>query len=191
MPPEDRRPQDELQVLIATGALAEGYNLQDARILVNYDLPWTVLQLAQRMGRLWRPWREPREIHVYNFVPSTMDHPKLRHGRQWRRRLEERNEEHRTFAQIPVLIRRELGDRTEEGYQMERLARELYLRDDDSLDLDQVLDFVHSADSLATSTFYRDLVNIQNSSGLNMPGSTGLSCRMSQPTDCRSSVRWL
>jgi len=180
VPPEDRRPQEELQVLVATGALAEGYNLQDARILVNYDLPWTVLQLAQRMGRLLRPWREPREIHVYNFVPSTMENPQVRHARQWQRRLEERNEEHRAFAQIPVLIRRELGGRTEEGYQMEILARELYLRDDDGLDLDQVLDFVHSADSLATSTFYRDLVNIQNPAELSRLPAGIRSARMSK-----------
>lgn len=160
--PEDRNPNDSIQVLIATGALSEGFNLQDSNILVNYDLPWTVLQLAQRMGRLLRPWDTPREVYIYNFVPSTMDHPKLRHARRWQSRLQERSEQHRSFAQIPVLIRQESGAQAEQGYQMEKLARELYIRDDENLDLDEVLEFIHNADSLNTSTFYKDLANIAN-----------------------------
>ena len=67
--------QDGIQVLVVTSRLAEGYNLQDASILVNYDLPWTVLMLAQRMGRILRPWHEPREITIYNFVPQAMLNP--------------------------------------------------------------------------------------------------------------------
>ena len=83
-----------------------GFNLQNTSILVNYGLLSTVLQLAQRMGRLLRPRDNPREIFIYNFVPSTMDHPKLRNPR----RLQERGEQHRSFAQIPVLIRPEPGE---------------------------------------------------------------------------------
>jgi hypothetical protein len=45
---------------------------------------------------------------------------------------------------------------------MEKLARELYIRNDDGLDLDEVLEFIHNADSLTTSTFYKDLANIPN-----------------------------
>jgi hypothetical protein len=40
--------EDDVKVLVVTSALAEGYNLQDASVLVNYDLPWRVLMLAQR-----------------------------------------------------------------------------------------------------------------------------------------------
>jgi len=162
VPEEDRQPGEELQALICTNALAEGFNLQDARILVNYDMPWTILQLAQRMGRILRPWRTPRDVIIYNFIPSTMNHPKLRNARRWRSRLHERSEQHRSFAQIPVLIRQDVGGKIEEGYEMEQLASELYVQTETSLDLDEVLDFIQNADALTTSTFYKDLANIAN-----------------------------
>lgn len=164
VPEEDRKPEEELQVLICTSALAEGFNLQDSRILVNYDLPWTILQLAQRMGRILRPWNTPRDVIIYNFIPSTMDHPRLRNARRWQRRLQERNEQHRSFSQIPVLIRQESTGKAEEGYEMEQLASELFVQKEANLDLDEVLDFIQNADALTTSTFYKDLANIPNPS---------------------------
>jgi superfamily II DNA or RNA helicase len=159
---EDRHPEEEIQVLICTNALSEGFNLQDARILVNYDLPWTILQLAQRMGRILRPWKTPRDILIYNFIPSTMDHPRLRNARRWQRRLLERSEQHRSFAQIPVLIRQDISGKLEEGFEMEQLASELYVQPETNLNLDEVLEFIQNADSLTTSTFYKDLANITN-----------------------------
>ncbi|MCY4492820.1 MAG: DEAD/DEAH box helicase, partial [Acidimicrobiaceae bacterium] len=39
---------DELRVLISTDVLSEGQNLQDAHIVVNYDLPWAIVKLVQR-----------------------------------------------------------------------------------------------------------------------------------------------
>ena len=45
---------------------------------------------------------------------------------------------------------------------MGKLARELYIREDDILDLDQVQDVILNADSLTTSTFYKDLARIPN-----------------------------
>ncbi len=38
--PEERNPQAEIHVLVASRAVSEGFNLQDASVLVNYDLPW-------------------------------------------------------------------------------------------------------------------------------------------------------
>jgi len=170
VPVEDRQYQDELQVLICTSALAEGFNLQDSRILVNYDLPWTILQLAQRMGRILRPWHSPRDIIIYNFIPSTMDHPRLRNARRWQSRLHERSEQHRSFSQIPVLIRQGSGNgvQGEEGYEMEQLASELYTHKETNLDLDEVLEFIQNADALTTSTFYKDLANIPNQSEITL-----------------------
>lgn len=163
--PEDRKPDDEIQVLIASRAISEGYNLQDASILVNYDLPWTVLQLAQRMGRILRPWQEPRDITIYNFVPSTMDNERIRHARNWQERLRKRSHEHRSLAQIPVMV---YDESRREGlareYEMEKLGRELYLAKETSADLnlDEVMQFVNQVDELTTSTFYKDLAEIRN-----------------------------
>ena len=136
--------------------------MQDSRILVNYDLPWTVLKLAQRMGRILRPWRTPRDVLIFNFIPSTMDNARLCNARRWRSRLHERSELHRTFAQIPVLIRQESREKNEEGYEMEQLASEQYVQTETSLDLDEVLDFIQNADALTTGIFYKDLANIPN-----------------------------
>ncbi|MFZ5822083.1 MAG: helicase-related protein [Chloroflexota bacterium] len=163
--PEDRKPNEEIQVLIASRAISEGYNLQDASILVNYDLPWTVLQLAQRMGRILRPWKEPRNITIYNFVPSTMDHQRIRHARNWQERLKKRSHEHRSLAQIPVMVYDESKrEHLSREFEMEKLGRELYLAKDTTanLNLEEVMQFVNQVDELSTSTFYKDLAEIRN-----------------------------
>jgi hypothetical protein len=41
-------------VLIATDVLSEGQNLQDCAIVVNFDLPWAIIRLIQRAGRVDR-----------------------------------------------------------------------------------------------------------------------------------------
>jgi superfamily II DNA or RNA helicase len=163
--PEERNPKDEIQVLIATRSMAEGFNLQDASILVNYDLPWTVLQLAQRMGRILRPWGYPRDVTIYNFVPSTMDHERIRHARNWEQRLQERSRQHRSLAQIPVMVHKESRKANlDQQFEMEKLGREIFLASDDAavLDLEQVMEFIQSVDDLTTSTFYNDLAIIAN-----------------------------
>jgi len=43
---------DETRVLLATDVLSEGQNLQDASIIVNFDLPWAIIRLIQRAGRV-------------------------------------------------------------------------------------------------------------------------------------------
>ena len=64
-----RARSDDIHILIATDAIAEGENLQDADIVVNYDLPWTPLYLIQRVGRVDRPTKQVRTIEVWNFYP--------------------------------------------------------------------------------------------------------------------------
>jgi superfamily II DNA or RNA helicase len=60
----------ELRVLIATDVLAEGQNLQDAHIIVNYDLPWAIIRLIQRAGRVDRIGQMHDTITVYSFLPA-------------------------------------------------------------------------------------------------------------------------
>ena len=61
---------DELRVLITTDTLSEGQNLQDARIVVNFDLPWAIIRLVQRAGRVDRIGQQAREILCYCFLPE-------------------------------------------------------------------------------------------------------------------------
>ena len=60
----------ELRVLVATDVLSEGQNLQDAAIVVNYDLPWAIVRLIQRAGRVDRIGQKAEEILCYSFMPS-------------------------------------------------------------------------------------------------------------------------
>lgn len=61
---------DELRVLITTDTLSEGQNLQDAHIIVNFDLPWALIRLVQRAGRVDRIGQKAREIICYCFLPE-------------------------------------------------------------------------------------------------------------------------
>jgi superfamily II DNA or RNA helicase len=60
----------ELRVLIATDVLSEGQNLQDAAIVVNYDLPWAIIRLIQRAGRIDRVGQRADTIFCYSFLPA-------------------------------------------------------------------------------------------------------------------------
>ena len=64
------RPEDELRVLIATDVLSEGQNLQDCYIVVNYDLPWAIIRLVQRAGRVDRIGQKAENILCYSFLPA-------------------------------------------------------------------------------------------------------------------------
>jgi hypothetical protein len=64
------KPEDELRILIATDVLSEGQNLQDCSIVVNYDLPWAIIRLIQRAGRVDRIGQQAENIICYSFLPA-------------------------------------------------------------------------------------------------------------------------
>lgn len=61
---------DELRVLICTDVLSEGQNLQDCNVVVNFDLPWAIIRLIQRAGRVDRIGQRAEEIRCYSFLPA-------------------------------------------------------------------------------------------------------------------------
>ncbi|HPG61133.1 MAG TPA: helicase-related protein [Casimicrobium sp.] len=61
---------EELRVLICTDVLSEGQNLQDSHVVVNFDLPWAIIRLIQRAGRVDRIGQKSEEIHCYSFLPA-------------------------------------------------------------------------------------------------------------------------
>ncbi len=61
------RRKDGPNVLVCTAAGREGINLQFARILFNYDLPWNPMDLEQRIGRIHR-YGQQSTAQVYNLV---------------------------------------------------------------------------------------------------------------------------
>lgn len=62
---ESEHIEHELDVLVATDVLSEGQNLQDAHIVVNYDLPWAIIRLVQRAGRVDRIGQESDVVKIY------------------------------------------------------------------------------------------------------------------------------
>ncbi|MCC8113070.1 MAG: phospholipase D-like domain-containing protein [Bacteroidales bacterium] len=63
-------PEEQTRVLIATDVLSEGQNLQDSHVVVNFDLPWAIIRLIQRAGRVDRIGQKAEQIFCYSFFPA-------------------------------------------------------------------------------------------------------------------------
>jgi len=80
-------PQDEeIDLLIATDCISEGQNLQDADLLINFDIHWNPVRLIQRFGRIDRIGSVNNRIQMVNFWPT----PDLNHYIKLKDRVEAR-----------------------------------------------------------------------------------------------------
>jgi superfamily II DNA or RNA helicase/HKD family nuclease len=62
---------DHFDVLITSDKLAEGFNLNRAGAIINYDIPWNPTRVIQRVGRINRIGAKVYdELFIYNFFPS-------------------------------------------------------------------------------------------------------------------------
>ena len=68
--PGQGQPEHEFRVLVATDVLSEGQNLQDCHVVVNYDLPWAIIRIIQRAGRVDRIGQKAEEILCHSFLPA-------------------------------------------------------------------------------------------------------------------------
>ena len=64
---EEFRNNPDVLVLVATDAAGEGVNLQNANLMVNYDLPWNPNRLEQRFGRIHRIG-QTEVCHLWNLI---------------------------------------------------------------------------------------------------------------------------
>jgi superfamily II DNA or RNA helicase len=85
-------PEQELRVLIATDVLSEGQNLQDCAVVVNFDLPWAIIRLIQRAGRVDRIGQKAENIVCYSFLPAEGVERIIRLRSRVRQRLRENAE---------------------------------------------------------------------------------------------------
>ena len=85
-------PADELRIVVATDVLSEGQNLQDCCIVVNYDLPWAIIRLVQRAGRVDRIGQQSNTILCYSFLPAEGVERIIRLRARVRQRLRENAE---------------------------------------------------------------------------------------------------
>lgn len=84
--------KDELRVVITTDVLSEGLNLQDCSIVINFDLPWAIIRLIQRAGRIDRIGQNAGNVLCYSFLPADGIERILRLRARVRERLRENAE---------------------------------------------------------------------------------------------------
>ncbi|OFY93623.1 MAG: NgoFVII family restriction endonuclease, partial [Bacteroidetes bacterium RIFOXYB2_FULL_35_7] len=88
----DVKETDEIRVLITTDVLSEGQNLQDAHVILNYDLPWAIIRLIQRAGRVDRIGQKAEQIFCYSFLPEDGIEKIIRLRSRLKTRLEQSDE---------------------------------------------------------------------------------------------------
>lgn len=62
--------KNPIDILITTDVLSEGQNLQDADMVINYDIHWNPVRVIQRVGRIDRIGSPNNEIQTINFWPA-------------------------------------------------------------------------------------------------------------------------
>ena len=62
---------DDYDVLVTSDKLSEGYNLNRAGLIINYDIPWNPTRVIQRVGRINRMSAKVFDkLYIYNFFPT-------------------------------------------------------------------------------------------------------------------------
>ncbi len=62
---------NEYDILIATDAISEGYNLHRAGVIFNYDIPFNPTRVIQRVGRINRINKKVFDrLFIFNFFPT-------------------------------------------------------------------------------------------------------------------------
>ena len=65
--------KDDYQILLATDKISEGFNLNRAGAIINYDIPWNPTKVIQRVGRINRIGKKVfNELYIFNFFPTLM-----------------------------------------------------------------------------------------------------------------------
>jgi len=64
---------NDFKLLIATDAISEGFNLNRADVIFNYDIPYNPTRVIQRVGRINRIGKRVQEkIYIYNYFPTVI-----------------------------------------------------------------------------------------------------------------------
>jgi SNF2 family DNA or RNA helicase len=124
------RQKDGPHVLVCTAAGREGINLQFARVLFNFDLPWNPMDVEQRIGRIHR-YGQRDTAQVYNLILSDTIEGRI----------------FLMLDQKPVEIARALGKVDEAGNVAEDLRAQVLGQLSERLNYDRLyqLDFGHSS----------------------------------------------
>ena len=69
---DDRSSQsDDYDILLGTDKISEGFNLNRAGMIINYDIPWNPVRVIQRLGRINRISKKVfNKLYIVNFFPT-------------------------------------------------------------------------------------------------------------------------
>ncbi|HDL74884.1 MAG TPA: AAA family ATPase, partial [bacterium] len=70
--------KNDFKLLITTDVLAEGANLHQANVVINYDIPWNPTRIMQRVGRINRVDTKHDEIYTYTFFPTDQSNEQIK-----------------------------------------------------------------------------------------------------------------
>jgi superfamily II DNA or RNA helicase/HKD family nuclease len=63
--------KDEYDIILSTDKISEGFNLNRAGMVINYDIPWNPVRVIQRLGRINRMSKKVFEtLSIVNFFPT-------------------------------------------------------------------------------------------------------------------------
>jgi len=66
-----KEPTDHFDILLSTDRISEGFNLNRAGMVINYDIPWNPVRVIQRVGRINRISKKVFEqLYIVNFFPT-------------------------------------------------------------------------------------------------------------------------
>lgn len=104
---DDKRKARKLDILITTDAYSAGVNLQDASVVISYDIAWTPETIIQRAGRILRFWTKPRHVSLYVFVGNFVHDMDRRHEsarvEERMQRLVQRTRHAEKFSELPII----------------------------------------------------------------------------------------
>lgn len=69
---KEEKQKNDIDVLVATDAISEGFNLHRAGTIFNYDIPYNPTRVVQRFGRINRISKKQlfKNLYIYNFFPT-------------------------------------------------------------------------------------------------------------------------
>src|SRR3990167_4786061 len=75
----DAQQTNDFDVLVATDALSEGFNLHRAGIVINYDIPYNPTRVIQRVGRINRINKKVFDfLDIFNCFPTSIGETETR-----------------------------------------------------------------------------------------------------------------
>ena len=115
--------EDRYDIVVTTDVLAEGVNLQQARHIINYDLPWNPMRLVQRHGRIDRIGSRHAEVFLRCVFPDARLDDLLRLEERLHRKLTQAAASIGVGEVLPEVTGRDISF-TETREEIERIRRE-------------------------------------------------------------------